>query len=113
MLSLQLPSPARSLGDGPSPVRRKKRSKGKAKKAAKVTAKSDRTVSIISVLSKAKAPLPASGIAEKLGIPGQGLGPVLNKMFTDGSITKKEVDGAFVWGTKSRLNGKPGHPHAN
>lgn len=110
MLALQLPSPARALTDGPVPVRRKKRAKGKAKKASKVVAKSDRTVSIISVLSKSKEPLPASGIAEKLGIPGQGLGPVLNKMFTDGAISKKEVDGAFVWGAKGKhLNGKAGH----
>jgi len=114
MLALQLPSPARALtdgrGDGPAPVRRKKRAKGKAKKASKVVSKSDRTVSIISVLSKSKEPLPASGIAEKLGIPGQGLGPVLNKMFTDGAISKKEVDGAFVWGAKGKhMNGKAGH----
>jgi predicted transcriptional regulator len=54
--------------------------------------------------------MPASGIAEKLGISGQGLGPVLNKMFTDGNITKKEVDGSFVWGPKGRhLNGKAVH----
>jgi len=114
MLALQLPSPALAAPSA-APARRKK-AKGKAKKATKTatTAKSpDRTVSIISVLNKSKAPLPASGIAEKLGIPGQGLGPVLNKMFTDGSITKKEVDGAFVWGSKGRLNGKASHPSVN
>jgi len=109
MLALQLPSPA--LATPSAAPKRRKKAKGKAKKASKAstTTKSDRTVSIISVLSRAKSPLPASGIAEKLGIPGQGLGPVLNKMFTDGSITKKEVDGSFVWGTKSRLNGKAAH----
>lgn len=113
MLALQLPSPG-SLA-APAPVRKKPKAKGKAKKASKTvtTAKSDRTVSIISVLNKAKEPLPASGIAEKLGISGQGLGPVLNKMFTDGSITKKKVDDVLVWGAKSRLNGKSSHSHAN
>lgn len=112
MLALQLPSPGTSA-PVKAPVRRKAKAKGKVKKASKtatVVKGSDRTVSIMSVLSKAKEPLPASGIAEKLGVPGQGLGPVLNKMFTDGVITKKEVDGSFVWGSKpSKLNGKAVH----
>lgn len=117
MTALQLPSltaPSAAV-KAPARKRAKKRKTAKVKaKTAKtsVTVKSDdRTVRIISVLNKAKEALPASGIAEKLGISGQGLGPILNKMHGDGVITKREVDGSFMWGPKpgSKLNGKSSH----
>ena len=111
MLSLQVASP----GPAPvkAPVRRKRRAKkaAKAKPATTVAVKSDKATDIMSVLKKAKEPMPASAIAEKLGTSGQGLGPVLNKLHTDGEITKKTVDGSYVWGPKgmSKLNGKAVH----
>lgn len=65
----------------------------------------------MNVLSKARAPMPASEIAEKLNIPGQGLGPVLNMLHDQGDVTKKEKDGIKLWGPK--LNGKSTHISVN
>lgn len=102
----------------PAPRKRAKAKPKKTRVAAKAKPaqastppKSDKVVKILNVLQKAKAPMPASEIAEKTGIPGQGLGPVLHMMFGAGNITKKEVEGIKVWGAK--MNGKSTHISVN
>lgn len=97
----------------PRKARPAAKAKAKAKPAQSASAppKSDKVVKILNVLQKAKAPMPASEISEKTGIPGQGLGPVLHMMFGAGNITKKEVEGVKVWGAK--MNGKSTHISVN
>lgn len=113
MLGLVVPA---AKPDKPAPRKRAKAKPRKARAATKAKPvstppKSDKVVKILHVLQKAKAPMAASEIAEKTGIPGQGLGPVLHMMFGAGNITKKEVEGIKVWGAK--MNGKSTHISVN
>lgn len=114
MTALRLPAPA--VPAAKAPVRRKRRKAAKkaaAKKAAaKPAVKADgKAQKVMKVISGLTSPVPASEIAEKMRVSGQGLGPVLNMLHTDGHIVKREKDGIKMWGPK--LNGKSNHVSVN
>ncbi len=120
-VALQLPAVSRLPAQEPANRSRRKRRKAVKKVASKPEAKplltpeaASKRAKIVKILKGSNGHMPASAIAEKTGISGQGLGPVLNKMCGEGLISRKKVDGENLWGSKpsKSLNGKAHQPPA-